>query len=267
METINMADMQNRIENVFQDKNKEKLTIYFTAGYPRLNDTTTILQALDEADVDIIEIGIPYSDPLADGPTIQETSMKALANGMNIQKLFEQLKDLRTITQKPVFLMGYCNNVLKYGTEAFCQKCEEVGVDGLILPDMPMNEYQIQFKPYFEKYNLKNVFLITPKTSEERIRTIDDQNGGFIYMVSSSATTGGSWEDSPERLAYLQRIKSMNLTTPQMVGFGIADYSALQLVNQYTDGAIVGSAFLRNLNPENLQSSIKQFVENIRTPK
>lgn len=259
--------MHNRIENVFTQKNKEKLTIYFTAGYPALEDTNTILKALDKEDVDIIEIGIPYSDPLADGPTIQETSMKALANGMNIQKLFEQLKDLRKITQKPVFLMGYCNNVLKYGTEAFCKKCQDVGVDGLILPDMPMNEYQIQFKPYFEKYNLKNVFLITPKTSEERIRTVDAQNGGFIYMVSSSATTGGSWQDSPERLAYLERIKSMNLKTPQMVGFGISDYQALSLVNKYTDGAIVGSAFLRSLNPEKLESSINQFVKNIRKPK
>ncbi|MBK6265414.1 tryptophan synthase subunit alpha [Marivirga sp. S37H4] len=257
--------MNNRIEQTFKQKDKEKLTIYFTAGYPALEDTNTILKALEKEDVDIIEIGIPYSDPIADGPTIQETSMKALENGMNLDKLFEQLKGLRSITQKPVFLMGYCNNVLKYGTEAFCKKCVEVGVDGLILPDMPMNEYQLQFKKFFEQYGLKNVFLITPKTSEERIREVDAQNGGFIYMVSSSSTTGGSWQDSPERLAYLERIKDMNLKTPQMIGFGISDYAALKLVNQYTDGAIVGSAFLRNLDPDNLEGSIKTFIKGIRT--
>ena len=256
--------MTNRIEKIFQQKDKEKLTIYFTAGYPNLEDTNTILKALDAADVDIIEIGMPYSDPLADGPTIQQSSMKALANGMNLNTLFKQLADLRKITDKPVFIMGYCNNVLKYGTEKFCQKCAEVGVDGLILPDMPMHEFKLQFKPIFEKSNLKNVFLITPKTSEERIKEVDAQEGGFIYMVSSSSTTGGSWGDSPERLDYLKRIQAMDLKTPRMVGFGISDHKALSMVNEYADGGIVGSAFIKALDSDNLKKSIKDFIKSIR---
>ncbi|ADR21035.1 tryptophan synthase alpha chain [Marivirga tractuosa] len=258
--------MTKRIEHIFQQKGKEKLTIYFTAGYPNLEDTGTVLKALDKADVDIIEIGMPYSDPLADGPVIQQSSMKALENGMNLNKLFEQLADLRKITDKPVFIMGYCNNVLKYGTEKFCQKCAEVGVDGLILPDMPMHEFKLQFKPIFEKYNLKNVFLITPKTSEERIREVDAQEGGFIYMVSSSSTTGGSWGDSPERLDYLKRIQAMNLKTPRMVGFGISDHEALSMVNQHSDGGIIGSAFIKALDEDDLEGSIERFVEMIKPP-
>ncbi len=256
--------MTNRIEHIFQKKDKEKLAIYFTAGYPQLEDTNTILRALDSEDVDIIEIGMPYSDPLADGPTIQESSMQALKNGMNLNKLFEQLADLRKITQKSVFLMGYCNNVLKFGTEKFCQKCAEVGVDGLILPDMPMAEYKIQFKPLFDQYQLKNVFLITPKTSEDRIKEVDAQEGGFIYMVSSSSTTGGSWGESPERLDYLKRIEKMNLKTPRMVGFGISDNDALTMVNQYADGGIVGSAFIKAIAHGDLEKNIKDFIQEIR---
>lgn len=256
--------MKNRIEHIFQQKDKEKLTIYFTAGYPNLEDTNTILKALDKADVDIIEIGMPYSDPLADGPVIQQSSMKALENGMNLNTLFDQLADLRKITDKPVFIMGYCNNVLKYGTEKFCQKCAEVGVDGLILPDMPMHEFKIQFKPIFEKYNLKNVFLITPKTSEGRIREVDAQEGGFIYMVSSSSTTGGSWGESPERLNYLKRIQAMHLKTPRMVGFGISDHEALSMVNEFADGGIIGSAFIKALDGDNLEGSIEGFVNKVR---
>ena len=256
--------MTKRIEHIFQQKDKEKLTLYFTAGYPRLEDITTILKALEVTDVDLIEIGIPYSDPLADGETIQATGQQALDNGMNLKTLFEQLADLRSITQKPIFLMGYCNNVLKYGTEKFCRQCQEVGVDGLIMPDMPINEYKEQFQPYFEQYGLKNVFLITPKTSEERIRQIDELDGGFIYMVSSAATTGGSWEGSEERIGYLKRVDQMNLKTPKMVGFGISDHAALKLVNQYTDGAIVGSAFLRALDPDKLEQSVKDFVSMMR---
>ncbi|SMG48413.1 tryptophan synthase, alpha chain [Marivirga sericea] len=258
--------MTNRIEQIFQEKDREKLTIYFTAGHPKLEDTTIILKALDKADVDIIEIGMPYSDPLADGPTIQQSSMKALANGMNLDKLFEQLADLRKLTDKPVFIMGYCNNVLKYGTEKFCKRCAEVGIDGLILPDMPMHEFKLQFKPIFEKYKLKNVFLITPKTSEERIREVDAQEGGFIYMVSSSSTTGGSWGDSPERLDYLKRIQKMNLKTPRMVGFGISDHEALSMVNQYADGGIIGSAFIKALDENDLERSVERFIGKIKPP-
>ena len=254
----------NRIERVFKGQDKKRLTIYFTAGYPELEDTTTILQALDETEVDLIEIGMPYSDPLADGPTIQESSKQALANGMNLKKLFEQLADLRKITQKPVLLMGYSNNVLQYGVDKFCDQCNEVGIDGLILPDMPLPEYKIHFASYFEKYQLKNVFLVTPKTSEQRIREIDEQKGGFIYMVSSSSTTGGSWQNSPERLDYLKRIQQMNLQTPRMVGFGIQDKTAFDLVNQYTDGAIVGSAFIKALDKDKLKSSVVDFVKRIR---
>ena len=254
----------NRIEQVFKDQDKKRLTIYFTAGYPELQNTTTILQALDETDVDLIEIGMPYSDPLADGPTIQESSKQALVNGMNLKKLFEQLADLRKITQKPVLLMGYSNNVLQYGVDKFCSQCYEVGIDGLILPDMPLPEYKIHFADIFEKYQLKNVFLVTPKTSEKRIREIDEQKGGFIYMVSSSSTTGGSWQNSPERLDYLKRIQQMDLQTPRMVGFGIQDKAAFELVNEYSDGAIVGSAFIKVLDKDYLEKSILDFVGKLR---
>jgi tryptophan synthase alpha chain len=238
----------NRIEQVFKDQDKKILTIYFTAGYPELNDTLPILKALDEAEVDIIEIGMPYSDPLADGPTIQESSKQALANGMNLSQLFDQLADLRKITQKPVLLMGYSNNVLQFGVERFCKHCHEVGIDGLILPDMPLPEYKVHFADIFAQYELKNVFLITPKTSEERITEIDEQKGGFIYMVSSSSTT-----------------QQMQLKTPRMVGFGIQDKQAFDLVNQYADGAIVGSAFIKALNRDHLEKRIFDFVDKLRT--
>jgi tryptophan synthase alpha chain len=210
METTNdfkQPKPMSRLTQLFTNKDKEKLTIYFTAGYPALEDTIPVLKALDQTDTDLIEIGIPYSDPLADGPTIQATGQQALENGMNLNKLFSQLQELRSVTDKPVFLMGYTNNVMKYGVENFCQKCEEVGIDGLILPDMPIQEFTTYYKPHFDRHGLKNVFLITPKTSEERIRLMDEQEGGFLYMVSSSATTGGSWQDSPERLEYLQPCK------------------------------------------------------------
>ena len=255
----------NRIEQVFKDQDKKILTIYFTAGYPELNDTLPILKALDEAEVDIIEIGMPYSDPLADGPTIQESSKQALANGMNLSQLFDQLADLRNITQKPVLLMGYSNNVLQFGVERFCKHCQEVGIDGLILPDMPLPEYKIHFADIFTQFGLKNVFLITPKTSEARITEIDEQKGGFIYMVSSSSTTGGSWQNSPERLDYLKRIQQMQLKTPRMVGFGIQDKQAFELVNQYADGAIVRSAFIKALNSDHLEKRIFDFVNKLRS--
>ena len=254
----------NRIEQVFKGQDENRLTLYFTAGYPNIEDTTTILQALDKAEVDLIEIGMPYSDPLADGPTIQESSKRALANDINLKKLFEQLADLRKITQKPVLLMGYSNNVLQYGVDKFCSQCYEVGIDGLILPDMPLPEYKIHFADIFEKYQLKNVFLVTPKTSEKRIREIDEQKGGFIYMVSSSSTTGGSWQNSPERLDYLKRIQQMQLKTPRMVGFGIQDKAAFELVNQYSDGAIVGSAFIKALDEGELEKNIHSFCKTIR---
>lgn len=259
----------NRIKQKLQEDNPpagragKLLSIYFTAGYPRLNDTVKIIQDLEQSGVDFIEVGLPFSDPLADGPTIQESSTAALKNGMHTELLFEQLKDIRKTVSIPLILMGYFNPVLQYGVEEFCQKCQEIGIDGLILPDLPLDVYQEEYKSTFEKYGLINIFLITPQTSEERIKAIDDASEGFIYMVSSASTTGTKEGFGAEQASYFDRIANMNLNNPQIVGFGISNAQTFQQATEKTKGAIIGSAFIKHLT-QNGVDHISDFVNQIR---
>lgn len=252
----------NRINQKLQE-NKKILSIYFSAGYPSLNDTVQIIKNLEKKGVDIIEIGLPFSDPLADGPTIQASSTQALHNGMTTQILFNQLKDIREIVSIPLIIMGYFNPILQYGVENFCQKCSEIGIDGLIIPDLPVDVYADQYKATFEKYGLINIFLITPQTSDKRIQFIDSVSNGFIYMVSSASVTGSQSGFGSIQENYFKRISDMNLKNPQIIGFGISNKETFNQATQYAKGAIIGSAFITNLK-ENGVESIGKFIENIR---
>jgi len=252
----------NRINQKLQE-NKKLLSIYFSAGYPNLNDTVQIIQDLEQSGVDMIEIGLPFSDPLADGPTIQESSTEALRKGMNTQLLFEQLSNIRESVTVPLIIMGYFNPVLQFGLEEFCKKCQQIGIDGIILPDLPIDIYVEQYQSTFEKYGLINVFLITPQTSESRIRYIDSVSDGFIYMVSSASVTGGSSSEfGYSQQSYFKRIADMNLKNPQIVGFGISNKSTFDQATQHAKGAIIGSAFIKNLTEKGV-SSINDFVEKL----
>ncbi len=252
----------NRINQKLQDTNTV-LSIYFSAGYPNLNDTVQIIQDLENNGVDMIEIGLPFSDPLADGPTIQASSTQALYNGMTTQILFEQLADIRKTVSIPLIIMGYFNPMLQYGMENFCKKCAEIGIDGLIIPDLPVDVYANEFKTIFEQYGLINVFLITPQTSEERIRFIDSVSDGFIYMVSSASVTGSQSGFGNTQENYFKRIADMNLRNPQIIGFGINNAETFNQATQFAKGAIIGSAFITNLT-ENGVGSIGNFVKGIR---
>ena len=240
--------------------------MYYTAGFPNLEDTLDIAKALDAGGADLIEIGLPFSDPVADGPTIQESSTKALANGMTLNKLFSQLQDLREHVEVPVLLMGYINPVLQYGFEKFCAKCAEVGIDGLILPDLPMYEYEELYKDVLEKYGLYNVFLITPQTSDERIQKIDELSKGFIYMVSSASTTGAKKGISSEQINYFQKIKSANLRNKRLIGFGISDNESFSKACEYADGAIIGSAFIKLVEQDSSAENIKNYIQGVKSP-
>ena len=252
----------NRINQKLQDTNTV-LSIYFSAGYPNLNDTVQIIQDLENNGVDMIEIGLPFSDPLADGPTIQASSTQALYNGMTTQILFDQLADIRKTVSIPLIIMGYFNPMLQYGMENFCKKCAEIGIDGLIIPDLPVDVYANEFKTIFEQYGLINVFLITPQTSEERIRFIDSVSDGFIYMVSSASVTGSQSGFGNTQENYFKRIADMNLRNPQIIGFGINNAETFNQATQFAKGAIIGSAFINNLT-ENGVESIGNFVKGIR---
>lgn len=252
----------NRIKQKLQE-DKKILSIYFSAGYPKLNDTVKIIEDLEKNGVDLIEIGLPFSDPLADGPTIQESSTAALKNGMHTALLFDQLKDIRKTVSIPLIIMGYFNPVLQYGVEAFCAQCEKIGIDGLILPDLPLDVYKEEYEAIFKKYGLINVFLITPQTSEERIRAIDDASEGFIYMVSSASTTGAKQGFGSEQSDYFDRIAQMDLKNPQIVGFGISNAETFQQATQKAKGAIIGSAFIKHLT-KNGVDTIDDFVKQIR---
>ncbi len=252
----------NRIKQKLQE-DKKILSIYFTAGYPNLNDTVKIIQDLEKNGVDLIEIGLPFSDPLADGPTIQESSTAALKNGMHTALLFEQLKDIRKTVTIPLILMGYFNPVLQYGVEAFCKKCEEIGIDGLILPDLPLDVYQDEYESIFKKHGLINIFLITPQTSDARIKAIDEASEGFIYMVSSASTTGAKEGFGDEQAAYFERIASMDLNNPQIVGFGISNAATFQQATKKAKGAIIGSAFIKHVTQKGVDH-IAEFVHQIR---
>ena len=253
----------NRIKELFKAK-KNILSIYYTAGYPGLNDTLQIAEALEQAGADLLEIGFPYSDPVADGPTIQASSKQSLDQGMDLKLLFEQLKDLRKTVNIPVLLMGYVNPVLQFGVENFCKACVEVGVDGCIVPDLPMVEYEALYQPIFEQNGLTNIFLVTPQTSVDRIRKIDGLSTGFIYLLSSSATTGQHLNVSDHTESYFSRIAEMKLSNPTMIGFGINSKETFDKACQYANGAIIGSAFVKALNPDDLKESIKSFMQKFK---
>ncbi|WP_299325716.1 tryptophan synthase subunit alpha [uncultured Maribacter sp.] len=254
--------MSNRITTKLQE-DKKLLSIYFTAGYPALNDTVQIIQDLEKNGVDMIEIGLPFSDPLADGPTIQESSTAALKNGMTTEIIFNQLKDIRKTVSIPLIIMGYFNPMLQYGVEAFCKKCQEIGIDGLIMPDLPLDVYKEDYEATFKKYGLINIFLITPQTSDARIRQIDDASNGFIYMVSSASVTGSKSGFGQEQENYFERIASMNLKNPQIVGFGIKDEETFKQATKTAKGAIIGSAFIKHLTANGTDKTA-EFTKLIR---
>lgn len=258
--------MNNRINKLFQEKKERVLSVYFTAGYPNLEDTVPVIQELVKNGVDLIEIGMPFSDPVADGPVIQHSSLISLRNGMSIRKLFSQLEDIRKLVDIPLILMGYINPVLQYGVEAFCQKCNEIGIDGLIIPDLPMDVYEEEFKSIFEANNLHNIFLITPQTTEERLKLIDEVSSGFIYMVSSNATTGAKTSVSDFQKQYFERVNSMALKNPRLIGFGISNAETFANACEYANGAIIGSAFVKALvGPETLAEKVSGFINSIAT--
>lgn len=262
----------SRIQELFKKKKDHVLNIYCTAGYPQLDSTLPVMQALQENGANLIELGMPYSDPLADGPVIQASSAVALDNGMTIKKLFEQLKDMRQATggdgvrgsiTVPVILMGYMNPVLQYGFEQFCKDAAAAGVDGLILPDLPEYEFQTEYGAIIKKYGLDFIFLVTPETSEERIRSLDALSSGFLYAVSSSSTTGKD-KDMSGVSSYLQRLKAMQLNNPVLVGFGIKDKASFEAASQYVQGAIIGTAFIKALeNQSDVPQAVKQFMNQV----
>ena len=253
----------SRIENLFQRKKNNVLNVYCTAGYPQLSSTLQVMKALEQNGADLIELGMPYSDPLADGPVIQASSAQALQNGMTISKLFEQLEDFRTYVSVPVVLMGYLNPLLQYGFEKFCAKAAEVGVDGLIIPDIPMYEYENEYSAIIKKYGLDFIFLITPETSKERIKKLDSLSSGFLYAVSSSSITGSDKDFSPVE-TYLQKLQNMNLKNPVLVGFGIKDKATFSAACKYANGAIIGSAYIRALGEtDSVEEKTKGFLESI----
>jgi tryptophan synthase alpha chain len=254
----------NRLNKLFDSKKDNLLSIYFTAGYPALDTTVDIAEALEKAGVDFLEIGFPYSDPVADGPTIQHSSQVALENGMNLNRLFDELKAIRTRVNIPILLMGYVNPMVQYGVDRFCKKAAEVGVDGVIVPDLPMYEYENLYSKSFKDNNLSNIFLVTPQTSEERIRKIDGLSDSFIYLLSSSSITGKNLEVSNSIEDYYKRVKSMQLKNPAIIGFGISNTETFNKACEYARGAIVGSAFVNFLGTENYLERIPEFVKSIR---
>ena len=252
----------NRIDKKLKEEGK-LLSIYFTAGYPSLDDTVDIIFKLQESGVDMIEIGLPFSDPLADGPTIQDSSSKAIKNGMNTDVLFDQLKGIRDKVSIPLIIMGYFNPILQYGVEDFCKKCSEIEIDGLIIPDLPIDYYEANYKSIFEENHLYNMFLIAPQTSDDRIRKIDSISNGFIYMVSSSSITGSKNSFTNEQISYFERIEKMNLKTPRIIGFGVGNEQTFNTVVKYSKGAIIGSAFIKNLHEHGI-NSISSYIGSIR---
>lgn len=258
--------MKNRIDQLFETKNENILSVYFTAGYPKLEDTVEIIHSLEKNGADLIEIGMPFSDPTADGPTIQKSSETALKNGMSLKLLFEQLAEVRKTVQIPLVLMGYLNPVMQYGIEAFCKKCAEIGIDGTILPDLPLEEYEKHFKKYFTGNNLHNILLITPQTSEKRIRMIDESSGGFIYMVSSASVTGAGKKVGDFHVDYFERIQKMELKKPRLIGFGISDKATFRNACTYANGAIIGSAFIKSFSSvKSIEATVSSFINQIKT--
>ena len=259
--------MLNRLTKWFENNRENLLTVYFTAGYPNLDDTETIICSLAESGVNIIEIGIPYSDPLADGPVIQESGMAAIDNGMTLQVLFNQLADIRTKTQVPLILMGYFNQLLQYGVDKFLDDCVKTGIDGLIIPDLPLMEYEQFYKDKLTQRNISISFLITPQTEESRIHKVDALSTGFIYVVSDSSITGMKTGISNHQISYFERIKSLQLKTPQLIGFGISDRESYLTASKYANGAIIGSAFIKHLKgKKEVDKATADFINLIIKP-
>jgi tryptophan synthase alpha chain len=258
----------NRIESLFRGKKGGILSVYFSAGFPGLDDTMTVLETLAESGADMVEIGMPFSDPVADGPTIQQSNKRALDNGMSLSVLFSQLENFRNRINIPVILMGYFNPVMQYGVEAFCRDCRSTGIDGVILPDLPMDEYERRYRALFDSCGLLNILLITPQTSEERIRRIDDLSGGFVYMVSSASTTGAKQGLTENQLAYFDRINNMGMKKPRLIGFGISDRESFKEACSYAHGAIIGSAFIKVLSEsKSLKEDIRKYIQSVKGVK
>jgi tryptophan synthase alpha chain len=263
METLTIS--KNRLDQLFEKKRERVLNIYFTAGFPHLEDTGTIIETLQEAGADIIEIGMPYSDPVADGPTIQKSNDIALENGMSIRKLFEQIKDIRNTVSIPLVMMGYINPILQYGIDRFCKQCKETGIDGLIVPDLPLWEYENIYKKSFEENGIYNIFLITPQTSIERIKSFDRISKGFIYAVSSASITGAKSTIGTEQEEYFKKLQSLKLKNPFLIGFGISDNFTFNKACDYANGAIIGSAFIKVLEKEgNIKENIVDYIKAVR---
>lgn len=257
----------NRLTSLFQTKTQDLLNVYFTAGYPNLEDTGTIIRSLAAAGADLIEVGMPYSDPMADGETIQKSSMKALQNGMTLEVLFRQLTEVRHDTQIPLVLMGYYNQVMQYGPERFVKAAKAAGVDGLILPDLPVFEYEQEFRAIAERYDVQVTFLITPQTSADRIEEIGKLSTGFLYVVSSSSITGSSGEITQGQKDYFARIQALDLAQPKLIGFGISDAKSFRTACDFANGAIIGSAFIRALTGrDDVAKATTEFVESILEP-
>ena len=254
----------NRINYLFKNKKENILSVYFTAGFPKLEDTIPTLKCLQANGVDLVEVGVPFSDPLADGIVIQNSSQVALQNGMSIRKLFEQLTSVRADIHIPLILMGYLNPVMQFGFENFCKECNRVGVDGMIIPDLPLSDFLAEYKEIALRYKLEFIFLITPETSEERIRFIDSHTNGFIYMVSSAATTG-TQTSFDNKVDYFNRINAMNLKNPRLIGFGISNKSTREMVCRYSSGAIIGSAFIKALQEtQDVEKGVKLLLDNLQ---
>ncbi|HUX95109.1 MAG TPA: tryptophan synthase subunit alpha [Bacteroidales bacterium] len=256
----------NRINSLFREKKSNILSVYFTAGYPELNDTVDIIRELDKSGVDMIEIGMPFSDPVADGPIIQRSSEKALENGMTINLLFKQLSAIREITDVPLILMGYFNPVFRYGIEDFLKRCRETGIDGTIIPDLPVEEYTKHYDSLFSENEIVNIFLVTPQSTDQRIRYLDSISKGFLYVVSTAATTGSKKEFDTIHLDYFRRLNDMGLKSVRLTGFGISNMVTFSQACEYSNGAIIGSAFINILEGEgNLSAKINKFTEMFRS--
>ena len=252
-----------RIDDLFVKKQHEVLNVYCTAGFPMLESTLSVMTALQTYGADLIELGMPYSDPIADGPVIQESSARSIENGMTIDRLFEQLKDMRLSITVPVILMGYMNPVLQYGFEKFCMKAASVGIDGLILPDLPMHEYETEYGLTIRDNNLDLIFLVTPETKEDRLKQIDALSTGFLYAVSSSSTTGSN-KDINDQQSYFKKLQSMHLKNPILVGFGIKDRDTFQAACKHTNGAIIGSAYIKAIeNSSDISIDTRNFLQTI----
>jgi tryptophan synthase alpha chain len=255
----------NRIEKLFSNKKKNILSVYFTAGYPEIDDTLPIIRELDKAGVDMIEIGMPFSDPVADGPVIQGSSEKALRNGMSLNLLFKQLEKIREVTDIPLILMGYINPFFRFGMDNFIKKCSETGIDGTIIPDLPVEEYLSYYCSLYEKHNIFNILLISPQTPDERIIYLDSISKGFLYLVSTSSTTGIKKGFDNSQTEYFSRLKNLKLKTPGLVGFGISDRFSFDQACSYSSGAIIGSAFIRALDEAgDLAEKTERFIGIIR---